>query len=116
MILTDGHSFHHYMQWLSLWTQSQDIGNGTSDQALRPAPVGIFYDNTTVKGSWLDSGNMTDLSAKYGRLVNNVTSAMPHTGLFAAARDPRNDILQPQDLNVSQPPASLTVLRLIHLA
>ena len=100
------------MQWLSSWTDIRAKGNGTIYPAGRPAPVGILYDNTTVKGSWLESGNMTDLSAKYGRVVNNVTSAMPHTGLFAAARDPRNNILQPQDLNVSPACVSkLTILR-----
>ena len=89
------------MQWLTAWTTSRDQGNGTSDPLLRPAPVGIYLDNTTLTGSWLDAGSNTDLSAKYGRIVHNVTGAMPHTGLFSAVRDPRNNILQPKDLNVS---------------
>lgn len=45
--------------------------------------------------------NMTQLSANYKRIVNNVTMAMPHSGVLDAARDPRNGIVQPQDLSVS---------------
>lgn len=47
------------------------------------------------------NNGMTQLSAKYNRIVNNVTMAMPHSGVFKAARDPRNGIVQPQDLSVS---------------
>lgn len=39
------------------------------------------------------------MSKKYGRAVNNVSLAMPHSGVFEAARSPRNGILQPEDLN-----------------
>ncbi|KAL9578495.1 MAG: hypothetical protein Q9212_005682 [Teloschistes hypoglaucus] len=47
---------------------------------------------------------MTDLSknfstAAYDRVVVNVSMAMPHSGVFAAARDPINQIMQPQGLN-----------------
>lgn len=61
----------------------------------------MMYDNTTVQGSWINVKNMTDVSATYGRTVNNVSLAMPHSGVFAAARDPINGIMQPQDLSVS---------------
>ena len=61
-----------------------------------------MYDNTTVHGSWINQQNMTEVSEKFGgRIINNVSMAMPHAGVFAAARDPINDIMQPQDLNVS---------------
>lgn len=65
----------------------------------------MLYDNTTVKGSWINVQNnsLTQLSANYERIVNNVTMAMPHSGIFKAARDPRNGIVQPQDLSVSPP-------------
>ena len=61
----------------------------------------MLYDNTTVKGSWIQVSNMTELSKQWNRTVNNVTMAMPHSGIVKAARDPRNDIKQPQDLSVS---------------
>lgn len=61
----------------------------------------MLYDNTTVKGTWTQVWNMTKLSNLWNRTVNNVTMAMPHSGIVKAARDPRNDIKQPQDLSVS---------------
>ena len=77
----------------------------------------MLYDNTTVKGSWIQVWNMTEISNHWNRTVNNVTMALPHSGIVKAARDPRNDIIQPQDLSVSlhlgsdtqpAPPARLT--------
>ena len=35
----------------------------------------------------------------YNRIINNVTMAMPHPGVYAAAMDPANAILQPMDLD-----------------
>jgi hypothetical protein len=40
---------------------------------------------------------MTDLSEKHKRMINNVTMAMPHGGIPAAAMDQKNKIKQPQD-------------------
>lgn len=63
----------------------------------------MLYDNTTIKGSWInlvDDQNMTILSQKYNRIVNNITMAMPHPGVLQAAGDRINNILQPQDLSV----------------
>jgi hypothetical protein len=61
---------------------------------------------------------MTTVSAQYGRIVNNVTMAMPHVGVSAAARDTKNGIMQPSELGgtgeyvivASVPSPSLTVL------
>ncbi len=61
----------------------------------------MLYDNTTVKGTWTGTPNMTELSNKWNRIVNNVTMVMPHSGIVAASRDPLNGIMQPQDLSVS---------------
>ena len=72
---------------------------GEGNITARPNPVGLMYDNTTVTGSWLGSTNMTEVSKQYGRIINNITMAMPHSGVFAAARDPINGIRQP-DVNV----------------
>jgi hypothetical protein len=60
----------------------------------------MLFDNTTVQGSWIQTNysDMTTSYAKFGRIVNNVTMAMPHAGIFAAAKDPKNEILQPSDL------------------
>lgn len=93
------------MQYLSNWTNSISRGTGSDDLAKRPAPLAMLYDNTTVQGSWIDVQNMTELSKKYSpdgydRIVLNITMAMPHTGVFSAMRDPVNNIMQPQDLEV----------------
>ena len=45
--------------------------------------------------------NMTGLSKKYNRTVNNITMAMPHPGVIAAAKELRNGIIQPRDGSVS---------------
>ncbi|KAL8949757.1 MAG: hypothetical protein Q9222_004156 [Ikaeria aurantiellina] len=96
-----GQAYHNFMQYLSNWTTSIARGTGSDDLRQRPIPVGMLYDNTTIRGSWINVENMTETSQKYstdgyGRIVTNVTMAMPHAGVFAASRDPFNDILQPQ--------------------
>lgn len=60
----------------------------------------MLFDNTTVTGSWVEtnSSNMTASYQKYNRIINNVTVSMPHAGVFAAARDQKNAILQPAEL------------------
>jgi hypothetical protein len=60
----------------------------------------MIYDNTTVTGSWVQTNqsNITAAYSKYNRIINNVTMSMPHAGVFSAAHDPKNGILQPQDL------------------
>lgn len=108
-LLLTASSYHNYMQYLGNWTNylSQtsvdgniSLGHVSTDLAHRPLPVGTLYDNTTVQGSWINRANMTEDSNKFERMVNNVTLAMPHSAVYAAATDPRNRILQPQDLDV----------------
>lgn len=90
-----GQAYHNYMQWLGSWRDSIDTGNGSSELINRPRPTAMLYDNTTVVGSWIHTQNMTEVSKKYERIVNNVTyerivnnvsMAMPHSGVFGAAR------------------------------
>ncbi|KAI4251719.1 MAG: hypothetical protein L6R42_008275, partial [Xanthoria sp. 1 TBL-2021] len=100
----NGQAYHNYMQYLSNWTSSRARGTGSDQLSQRPIPLGMLYDNTTIEGSWIHLENMTEISQKYSlddykRIVMNVTMAMPHAGVFAATRDPINNIMQPQDLN-----------------
>lgn len=81
------------------------MGAGSDSLSQRPIPLAMLYDNTTVQGRWIHIDNMSNTSLqyssdKYKRTVTNVTIAMPHAGIFAATRDPINQILQPQDLDV----------------
>ncbi|KAI4625842.1 hypothetical protein J4E80_002975 [Alternaria sp. BMP 0032] len=94
-----GQGYHNFQRYLSDWDLSARNGNGTSVQKLRPQGFGLLYENTTVTGQWIDIVNTTETSQKHGRVINNVTMAMPHSGVFAAARDQRNGILQPEELN-----------------
>lgn len=96
-------SYHNYIQYLTSWVDNISSRNGSDNMTQRPDPVGMLYDNTTLKGSWTNVQNMTLLSEQYQRIVNNVTMAMPHAGVVAAAMDPINGIIQPSDLNVSLP-------------
>jgi hypothetical protein len=94
-----GQAYHNYQAYISAWSDLVKSKNRTSSNlASRPPPTGSLYDNTTVTGSWIDIGNMTELSMKHGRMVNNITAAMPHGGIIAAATDPRNGIRQPVDV------------------
>ncbi|PWO28349.1 hypothetical protein A1F97_03748 [Pyrenophora tritici-repentis] len=94
-----GQGYHNFQRYLSDWDVSARNGNGTSDLNLRPKGFGLLYQNTTVTGQWINMINTTEVSKKHGRAINNITMAMPHAGVFAAARDQRNGILQPEELN-----------------
>ncbi len=96
--------YHNYAQYLTDWTNALVEGNVSTDLKYRPPPVGTLYDNTTVNGSWIDVQDMTENSKNFKRMVNNVSLAMPHAGVFAAATDPKNRIIQPRDLDVSYIP------------
>ncbi|KAL4738377.1 hypothetical protein BDV11DRAFT_189787 [Aspergillus similis] len=93
-----GQAYHNYQSFIKEWAS---IAEGTKpspiDAASRPRPTGSVYDNTTVEGSWIDRVSMTDLAEKYGRIVHNVTAAMPHGGVIGAASLPDNKIIQPKD-------------------
>ena len=58
----------------------------------------MLFDNTTIQGSWVDNRSMIADFTKFQRIVNNVSMSMPHAGVFAAARDEKNGIVQPSDL------------------
>lgn len=99
---TDSPPAHHnHMTFLDAWNQISDIGDGVSDLSQRPQAPAIMFDNTTVTGSWIlkDTSNMIAAYTKYKRVVNNVSLAMPHAGVVAAAHHPRNAILQPEELD-----------------
>jgi hypothetical protein len=96
-----GQAYHDSINFLETWTTIEQEGVGSSkDLANRPKPPAMLYDNTTVAGSWVETsfGNITEAFEKYGRIINNVTLSMPHSGLLAASKLANNGILQPTDL------------------
>ncbi|KAL4902046.1 hypothetical protein BDW74DRAFT_158964 [Aspergillus multicolor] len=93
-----GQAFSNYQSFIKEWALIAEGQKATpTDPASRPNPTASVYDNTTVEGRWVDRVSMTDLSKKYGRIVHNVTAAMPHGGVIAAANHPDNKIVQPED-------------------
>ncbi|RDW68732.1 uncharacterized protein DSM5745_08492 [Aspergillus mulundensis] len=93
-----GQAYSNYQSFIKEWARiAEGLQATPTDPATRPNPTASVYDNTTVEGRWIDRVNMADLSEKYGRIVHNVTAAMPHGGVIAAANHPDNKIIQPED-------------------
>jgi hypothetical protein len=95
-----GQGFTNIQQYMGEWVTYSNSGIKSQDLGHRPLPTALLYDNTTIQGSWINILNMTEVSQNYSRIINNVTMAMPHTGVVAAASDPINHIMQPQDFDV----------------
>ncbi|KAH0381468.1 hypothetical protein KCU92_g6987, partial [Aureobasidium melanogenum] len=84
---------NYLSQWESIFNNNES-GFGLLDD---PSPATLFNNNNTrVASSWIEVLNTTTVS---GRVANNVTLAVPHIGVIAAARNPRNKIIQLQDLD-----------------
>lgn len=94
-----GQGFYNYQKYLADWTREASTGNSSADQRKRPLGFGLLYENTTITAQWIDVSDTTAVSKQHGRVINNVSLAMPHAGVFAAARDQENGILQPEELN-----------------
>ncbi|TVY16689.1 hypothetical protein LARI1_G008030 [Lachnellula arida] len=95
-----GQAYHNSIAYMSTWAGIREAGGTSTKLAERPQAPGMLYDNTTVTGRWILI-NTSDINAsnqKYNRVINNVSLAMPHAGVLAAAQDPKNSILQPEDL------------------
>lgn len=94
-----GQGYYNYHKYLADWDNEARTGNSSSDQNKRPLGFGLLYENTTVEAQWIDIIDTKKVSQQYKRAINNVSLAMPHAGVFAAARDQRNGILQPEELD-----------------
>ncbi|XXH03395.1 Myo-inositol-1-phosphate synthase [Hypoxylon texense] len=96
-----GQSYHNLLTFMSEWQAIHENGSSSIDYlGGRPNGKHNLFDNTTMVSSWIEQefGKPEPAFAEHGRIINNVTLAMPHPGVYAAATDPRNDILQPDDL------------------
>ena len=88
-------SYHNYQKYLASWDAVVSAGNGTTDMKSRPQGFALLYENTTITANWVNVVDVATASAKYGRVVNNISLAMPHAGVSLAAYDSKNGILQP---------------------
>lgn len=87
-------AYHNYQRYLSDWDVPVIYGNGSTDLRTRPQGFALVTENTTVSAPWIEIQNGGNLHN--GRVVNNVSMAMPHLGVTSAARDSRNGIMQPE--------------------
>ncbi|KAG6058824.1 hypothetical protein E4U32_004381 [Claviceps aff. humidiphila group G2b] len=96
-----GQSHRNLFSFMSTWADMKASGTSIV-QKLQDRPTGkhLLYENITMTATWLDTdySNVTASSEKYGRIVNNVTMAMPHPGVYAAATAPENNITQPAEM------------------
>lgn len=91
----------NFARYLSRWDDETARSNPSwmSDQLRERLPVfAALDDSIPVTTTWLDQVDMKTESEKAGRIVNNITIAVPHRGVPAAARHPQNNLLQPEDL------------------
>ena len=94
-----GQAYYNYQKYLADWNERVRSRNVSSEQEKRPMGFGLLNENTTVAAQWINIVDTTKKSRELGRVINNVSLAMPHAGVFAAARAKRNGILQPEELN-----------------
>ncbi|KAM4065895.1 putative mcm2 3 5 family protein [Hirsutella rhossiliensis] len=101
-----GQSYRNLQGFMERWMSISGSVSGNSfgyegDLAQRPVGTNLLYDNTTMTGVWIETehANVTGKFEEHQRIVNNVTMAMPHPGVYAAATSRTNGILQPDDLD-----------------
>ncbi|OHE95261.1 hypothetical protein CORC01_09406 [Colletotrichum orchidophilum] len=97
-----GQSYRNLVSFLGDWDAINHNGtSATVDVVHRPVGTALLYDNTTLTSAWIDAkySNTTENYGRFGRIINNVTLAMPHPSVYDAATNPVNKILQPNDLS-----------------
>ncbi|KAK8056648.1 hypothetical protein PG993_001875 [Apiospora rasikravindrae] len=98
-----GQSYRNLLSFMKSWQIRNNVTSESPGLDMQSRPVGtaILYDNTTLTSAWINTEYSDPKKAfdTHKRIVNNVTLAMPHPGVYAAATDPRNKILQPSALS-----------------
>lgn len=87
-------SYSDYEKFTTAWTTLLQNGNQTEDLRLRPPPSAMIVGSDTAHGQWVEIKDTAKLSKHWGRMVQNVSVAMPHSGVYAAAQH-SDKILQP---------------------
>ncbi|KAL1623483.1 hypothetical protein SLS54_004473 [Diplodia seriata] len=87
-------AYHDYQRYVAEWDSfAKNKSAGTTKETRVPA-FSQYRSEIQVNGTWLD----VSAFEWNGRVVNNVSLAMPHAGVLGAATDERNEILQPSEL------------------
>ncbi|KAI0474477.1 hypothetical protein F4859DRAFT_515011 [Xylaria cf. heliscus] len=101
-ILFSGQSYQSLITFLAEWDAIHESGSPYMHRQLETRPIGKhnLLDNTTMDSSWIETeyGDIEANFKTHNRIINNVTLAMPHAGVYAAATDHINGILQPDEL------------------
>ncbi|PCD35887.1 hypothetical protein AU210_008445 [Fusarium oxysporum f. sp. radicis-cucumerinum] len=96
-----GQSYRNLLNYMNMWTNLNQNGTEiSSDLKKRPGGTTLLFDNTTMYSSWIETEH-GDVEAQFeetGRIINNVTLALPHPGVYGASTLKVNGILQPDDL------------------
>ncbi|KLU88931.1 hypothetical protein MAPG_07912 [Magnaporthiopsis poae ATCC 64411] len=95
-------STNNLMEFMAAWDNVNT--NGTSlaqDVKSRPRGTMKLFPNTIMVSAWIDTdkSNIKENWKKHQRIVDDVTLAMPHPGVYFAATHPTNGIPQPKDLD-----------------
>ncbi|KAG4433241.1 hypothetical protein IFR05_011264 [Cadophora sp. M221] len=83
-----GLSFSDVNSWLDIWADIEAAGDGISDDLnQRPVATSSIFPDATVQGSWVQTKAYSVLEnyTKFGRIINNVTLSMPHSGIYHAS-------------------------------
>ncbi|ROV96279.1 hypothetical protein VMCG_07717 [Cytospora schulzeri] len=95
-------AYRNLLSFMSAWRDISYRGNAASHNIVdRPHAQAMLYDNITMYGSWIEA-QFSDPSASFDthqRVINNISMALPHPGVYMAATNDENDILQPSDLD-----------------
>ncbi|KAF5978950.1 hypothetical protein FBULB1_5978 [Fusarium bulbicola] len=96
-----GQSYRNLLNYMNMWTNLNQNGTEvSSDMKKRPGGTTLLHDNTTLYSSWIETqhGDVEAHFEETGRIINNVTLALPHPGVYGASTLKLNGILQPDDL------------------
>ncbi|KAF4976815.1 hypothetical protein FZEAL_6556 [Fusarium zealandicum] len=96
-----GQSYRNLLNFMTMWTNINSNGTDiVDDLSVRPTGTTLLFDNTTMYSTWIETqyGNVSAQYDESGRIINNVTLALPHPGVYSASTLGENGILQPDDL------------------
>ncbi|KAL6703897.1 hypothetical protein ACN47E_008933 [Coniothyrium glycines] len=88
----------NFVNYMSTWKSKAQNLHTSSDLEDRPPVYATLDGNITVTTAWVDVDDVRTESDQDGRIVNNITIAVPHRGVPEAVRTSRN-ILQQDDLS-----------------
>ncbi|KAI1495184.1 hypothetical protein F5X96DRAFT_205986 [Biscogniauxia mediterranea] len=96
-----GQSYNNLLTFMREWAKIHSGSSSTTDK-IKDRPTGRhnLFDNTTIISTWIETefDDPAESFNEHRRIINNVTLAVPHPGVYTAATDPINEILQPSDL------------------